>query len=137
MNTGTSASPKPSKWHLAPFLTILDTVPQERNTTSNIYDTDNNGDSASDEQEINITQDNILRSSPVTKNEKVTELLDKRSKERTDLMTQLIAKKNTDDSPYSNELTPYSYGPPSLDSPSYSNIQQQFGPANPTTFTPF
>jgi len=30
MNTGASASSKPSKWHLAPFLTFLDTVSQER-----------------------------------------------------------------------------------------------------------
>ena len=30
MNTGASASSKPSKWHLTPFLTFLDTVPQER-----------------------------------------------------------------------------------------------------------
>ncbi|XP_025419618.1 uncharacterized protein LOC112689951 isoform X3 [Sipha flava] len=220
MNTGASASSKPSKWHLAPFLTFLDAVPQERNTTSNIYDTDNNEDSGSDEEEINITQDDILQSSPVTqcpqspstsksqksthkrKNLKVTELLEKRSKERTELMTQLITKKkNTDEyddvdhffkslalsvkklpphlisqaklkmltivtdlelqaadyhthnvhiipsisrvssesntstssSPYSNNFIPYS--PPSLDSPSYSNFQQQFGPPNPTTFT--
>lgn len=86
-------------------------------TTSNIYDTDNNVDSGSDEEEINITQDDIiLQSSPVIqcppqspstsksqkssnkrKNLKVTELLEKRSKERTELMTQLIAKKNTDE----------------------------------------
>ncbi|KAL4104830.1 hypothetical protein QTP88_020106 [Uroleucon formosanum] len=220
MNTGASASSKPSKWHLAPFLTFLDAVPQERNTTSNIYDTDNNEDSGSDEEEINITQDDIVQSSPVTqcpqppstsksqksthkrKNLKVTKLLEKRSKERTELMTQLITKKkNTDEyddvdhffkslalsvkklpphlisqaklkmltivtdlelqaadnhthnvhiipsisrvssesntstssSPYSNNFIPYS--PPSLDSPSYSNCQQQFGPPNPTTFT--
>ncbi|XP_022160536.1 uncharacterized protein LOC111026715 [Myzus persicae] len=224
MNTGASASSKPSKWHLAPFLSFLDTVPQERNTTSNIYDTDNNEDSGSDEEEINITQDDIiLQSSPVTqcpqslstskaqkstnkrKNLHVTELLEKRSEERTELMTQLMTKKNTveyDDvdhffksltlsvkklpphlisqaklkmltivtdlelqaannhahnvhiipgnrrvslqsnnstrsSPYSNNFTSYSYSPPSLDSPLYSNIQQQFGPENPTTFTPF
>lgn len=30
MTTGASASSKPSKWHLAPFLTFLDTVSQER-----------------------------------------------------------------------------------------------------------
>lgn len=30
MTTGSSASSKPSKWYLAPFLTFLDTVPQER-----------------------------------------------------------------------------------------------------------
>lgn len=131
--------------------------------------------------------------------------MEKRSRERTELMTQLIAKKNTDEyddvdhffkslalsvkklppqlisqaklkmltivtdlelqaadnrthnvhiipssgrvslqtnnstssSPYSNNLTQYSYSPPSLDSPSYSSIQQQFGPTNTTTFTPF
>lgn len=192
-------------------------------TISNIFDTDNNEDSGSDEEEINITQDDILQSSPITqdpqspstsrsqkptnkrKNLKVTELLDKRSKERTELMTQLIAKQNKDEydevdhffkslalsvkklppqlisqaklkmltivtdlelqadnythnvhiipncssrvslqsnnstssSPYSNNFTPYSYSPPSLDSPSYSSIQQQFGPTNTTTFTPF
>lgn len=192
-------------------------------TTSNIYETDINEDSGSDEEEINITEDDILQSSPVTqcpqspsisksqistnkrKNLKVTELLEKRSKERTELMTQLIAKKNSDEyddvdhffkslalsvkklpphlisqaklkmltivtdlelqaadnhtrnvhiipsssrvslqsnistssSPYSNNFTPYSYSPPSLDSPSYSNIHQQFGPENPTTCTPF
>ncbi|KAF0731668.1 Uncharacterized protein FWK35_00032855 [Aphis craccivora] len=223
MNTGASASSKPSKWHLARFLNFLDTVPQERNTLSNLYDTDNNEDSGSDEEEINITQDDILQSSPVRqclqspstsrpqkstnkrKNLKVTDLLEKRSRERTELMTQLIAKKNTDEyddvdhffkslalsvkklppqlisqaklkmltivtdlelqaadnrthnvhiipssgrvslqtnnstssSPYSNNLTQYSYSPPSLDSPSYSSIQQQFGPTNTTTFTPF
>jgi len=30
MTTGSSASSKPSKWYLAPFLTFLDTVPQEK-----------------------------------------------------------------------------------------------------------
>lgn len=84
-------------------------------TISNLYDTDNNEDSGSDEEEINITQDDILQSTPVRqcpqspsiskpqkltnkrKNLKVTNLLEKRSRERTELMTQLIAKKNTDE----------------------------------------
>jgi len=87
---------------------------QFNSTISNIFDTENN-DSGSDEEEINITQDDVLQSSPITqgpqspstsisqkstnkrKNLKVSELLDKRSKERTELMTQLIAKKNTDE----------------------------------------
>lgn len=84
-------------------------------TTSNIYDSDNNEDTGSDEEEINITRDDVLQLSPVTqcplspstsrsqkpsnkrKNFKVTELLEKRSKERTELMTQLFAKKNTEE----------------------------------------
>lgn len=49
----------------------------------------------------------------------------------------LQSNNSTRSSPYSNNFTSYSYSPPSLDSPLYSNIQQQFGPENPTTFTPF
>jgi len=85
------------------------------NTISNIFDTDINEDSGSDEEEMNITQDDILQLSPVTqchqsptisrsqkstnkrKNLKVTKLLDKRSKERAELMMQLIANRNTDE----------------------------------------
>lgn len=49
----------------------------------------------------------------------------------------LQSNNSTSSSPYSNNFTPYSYSPPSLDSPSYSNIQPQFEPTNTTTFTAF
>lgn len=82
-----------------------------------MYDTDDNDDSGSDlsvEEEINVTQD-IQLSSPTQcpqstspskprsqktikrKNLNITELLEKRSKERTQLMTQLCSKKYTEE----------------------------------------
>lgn len=79
-----------------------------------MYDTDENENSCSDSssEEVNVTQEipslpltqcpqsvspstSKLRKTSKRKNLNITELLDKRSKERTQLMTQICSKKNT------------------------------------------